>query len=90
MVGWECRLRAAQLVSDQCNVWEELFALQSHFCCGTEHQSPGQAEQDQGSGCWLQSWAQEQLPRSGLTPAWGTIGAAAHANPALGIDSLIL
>lgn len=69
MVVWKCKLRAARLVSDQCNVWEELFALQSHFFSATEHQAPGQAREEKGSGLLAHSSAQEQLPRSGLTPA---------------------
>lgn len=74
MVVWKCKLRAARLVSDQCNVWEELFALQSHFCSATEHQPPGhqppgQAREEKGLGLLAHSSAQEQLPRSGLTPA---------------------
>lgn len=68
MVVWKCKLRAARLVSDQCNVWEELFALQSHFCSATEHQPP-EAREEKGSGLLAHSSAQEQLPRSGLTPA---------------------
>lgn len=69
MAVWQCRLGAARLVSDHCNVWEELFALQSHFCSGTEHQSPGQAQQEKGSGLLAAGLGQEQLPRSGLAPA---------------------
>lgn len=50
------------------------------------HQSPGQARQERGSG---RAAAPEVRADTSRT-AWGTTGAAAHAKPALRIDSLIL
>lgn len=81
MVVWKCKPGAARLVGDQCNVWEELLALQSHFCSGTEHQSLSISHL--GRLGRRRALGTPEVRADTSRTVWATIGAAAHTKPAL-------